>query len=68
MVNEGQGRLFRRQDGKYLIYLPLKLATDSMFPLKLEATKEIANSTKVKISFKIGDDKVTVEKWKEPSN
>ena len=68
MVNEGTGRLFRRQDGKYLIYVPLKLATDSMFPLKLEDTEEIASSTKVKISFKIGDNKVTVEEWKEPSN
>ena len=63
LVNEGKGRLFRRTDGKYLIYVPLKLAEDSMFPFKLEATEEISNSTKVKISFKIGGQKLTVEKY-----
>jgi len=34
MVSEGRGRLFRRTDGKYLIYLPVYLAEDSMFPFK----------------------------------
>lgn len=58
MVNEGKGRLFRRADGKYLIYLPLDLATDSMFPFKIET------SVKVKISFKVGNDKLIIEKWK----
>ena len=57
----GKGRLFRRKDGKYLIYVPVDLAEDSMFPLKTEASLE------VKISFKIGDDKLTVEKWEEPA-
>ncbi len=61
MVNEGRGRLFRRKDGKYLIYVPLDLAEDSMFPFKTET------SVKVKVSFKIGDDKLIVEKWKELS-
>ena len=61
MVNEGRGRLFRRKDGKYLIYVPLKLAEDSMFPFKTE------NSMKLKIAFKIGDNKLTVEKWNETS-
>ena len=59
MVNEGRGRLFRRKDGKYLIYLPLDLATDSMFPFKT------SDSMFVKVSFKIGDDKLIIEKWKE---
>ncbi len=59
MVNEGRGRLFRRKDGKYLLYVPLKLAEDSMFPFKTDS------SMKLKISFKIGDNKVIVEKWKE---
>jgi len=36
MVNEGRGRLFRRSDGKYLIYLPKDLAEDSMFPFTEE--------------------------------
>ena len=61
MVNEGRGRLFRRADGKYLIYVPLDLAEDSMFPFKTKT------SVKLKISFKAEDDKLIVEKWKEAS-
>jgi hypothetical protein len=34
MVNEATGRLFRRKDGKYMIYLPKDLCEDSMFPFK----------------------------------
>jgi len=60
MVNEGRGRLFRRKDGKYLIYLPKDLAEDSMFPFKG------ADSVFVKVSFKLGDNKLIVEGWKEP--
>ncbi|MGQ9623749.1 MAG: hypothetical protein ACUVUF_01925 [Candidatus Bathycorpusculaceae bacterium] len=59
MVSEGRGRLFRRKDGKFLIYLPKDLAEDSMFPFKG------ADSIFVKVSFKIGDDKLLIEKWKE---
>jgi len=59
MVNEGRGRLFRRKDGKYLIYVPLDLAEDSMFPFKTDSSR------KLKISFKVGDDKVLIEKWDE---
>jgi hypothetical protein len=62
MVNEAKGRLFRRRDGKYLLYIPVYLAEDSMFPFK--AT--LANpGVKVKISFKVGDNKLTIQKWKE---
>ena len=67
MVNEGKGRLFRRTDGKYLIYVPLKLAEDSMFPFKLpEAVVEDEEITavNVKVSFKIGDDRLLIEEWK----
>jgi hypothetical protein len=60
MVNEGRGRLFRRKDGKFLIYLPKDLAEDSMFPFK---TNE---SIYVKVGFKLGDNKVLIEKYKEP--
>jgi len=60
MVSEGRGRLFRRKDGKYLIYLPKDLAEDSMFPFKG------ANSIFVKVSFKLKDDKLLIEKWVEP--
>jgi len=60
MVNEGRGRLFRIKDGKYLIYLPLDLAEDSMFPFRG------SDSVLVKVSFKLGDNKLLVEKWQEP--
>jgi len=60
MVSEGRGRLFRRKDGKYLIYLPKDLAEDSMFPFKG------SDSIFVNVSFKLGDDKLLIEKWKEP--
>ena len=55
MVNVGKGRLFRRADGKYLIYLPLDLATDSMFPFKTDS------SVRVKVSFKIKEKKLVIE-------
>lgn len=61
MVNEGRGRLFRRKDGKYLIYVPKDLAEDSMFPFKG------SSSIKVTISFKPGDDKLLIEEWEEPT-
>jgi hypothetical protein len=60
VVSEGRGRLFRRKDGKYLIYLPKDLAEDSMFPFKG------ADSIFVKVGFKLKDDKLLVEKWVEP--
>jgi len=55
MVSEGRGRLFRRKDGKYLIYVPKDLAEDSMFPFKTKT------SVKLKIYFKSGDNKLIVE-------
>jgi len=58
MGNEGKGRLFRRKDGKYLVYIPVALATDSQFPFKTE------DSFRVKVSFKIGDDKAIIEKFR----
>jgi hypothetical protein len=57
MVSEGRGRLFRRKDGKYLVYLPKDLAEDSMFPFKG------ADSIFVNVNFKLGDAKLVVEKW-----
>jgi hypothetical protein len=60
MVNEGRGRLFRRKDGKYLIYLPKDLAEDSMFPFKG------ANAIFVKVSFKMGGKNLLIEQWVEP--
>ncbi len=59
MVNVGKGRLFRRADGKYLIYLPLDMATDSMFPFKTES------SVRVKVSFQIGKKRLVIESLEE---
>jgi hypothetical protein len=56
MVSEGRGRLFRRKDGKYLIYL----AEDSMFPFKG------ADSIYVNVSFKMGGKDLLIEKWVPP--
>ena len=68
MVNEARGRLFRRKDGKYLIYVPLDLAEDSMFPFKnYTRTKRGADSVRVKVGFKQGEKKLLIEEWKEPA-
>ena len=64
MVNEGRGRLFKRSDDKYLIYLPVGLAEDSMFPFKNwqedQRTGE-KNSIRVKVSFKRGVQRLIIE-------
>ena len=57
MVNEAKGRLFKRKDDKYLIYVPVDLAEDSMFPFKTNS------AVPVKISFTIGESKLKIEKW-----
>jgi hypothetical protein len=57
MVSEGKGRLFKRKDGKYMVYLPKDLAEDSMFPFKG------GDAVFVKVSFSLGDRKLMVEKW-----
>jgi hypothetical protein len=61
LVSEGKGRLFRRTDGKYLIYLPVDLAEDSMFPFPLKNRSEVY----VKVIFELGKDYLLVERWKE---
>ena len=68
MVSEGRGRLFRRKDGKYLIYLPVYFAEDSMFPFKnfSSGKRGGSDSIDVRVSFKAGDDKLIIERWKEP--
>jgi len=61
LVSSGKGRIFRRKDGKYLIYLPKDLAEDSMFPFRTET------SVRVKVSFKIGgEQKLIISTWSEP--
>ena len=59
--------MFRRKDGKYLIYLPVDFAEDSMFPFKdFAKTERGADAVPLKVSFKLGDNKLLIEKWKEP--
>ncbi len=69
MVNEGRGRLFRRKDGKYLLYLPLDLAEDSMFPFKnFRKTKRGgSDSIPVRITFNLGGKDILIEEWKQLS-
>jgi hypothetical protein len=64
MVSEERGHLFRRKDGKYLIYLPKSLAEDSMFPFKDLSKSERGGSyfIDVKVSFKLGGAKRLVIK------
>lgn len=59
MVSEARGRLYRRKDGKYFIYIPSKLAEDSMFPFRGES------SVSVKITFDPGDKNLVVGEWYE---
>jgi len=69
MVNEGRGRLFKRSDGKYLVYLPVGLAEDSMFPFQdWQEGPRIGekNTIRVKVSFERGVERLIIEEWKEP--
>ena len=59
MGNEGKGTIFKRKDDRYLLYLPVRLVDDSMFPLKCDS------SMPVKVRFSPNDDKLVVEKWEE---
>ena len=64
MVSEGKGRIFRRKDHKYLLYLPVYLVEDSMFPFQMQTETEVY----VKVSFKQGKKALLVEEWvDEPS-
>ncbi len=56
----GVCRLFRRKDGKYLIYLSKPWCLDSMFPFKG------SDSIDLNVSFKLGVKKLFVEEWREP--
>ena len=59
MGNEGKGTIFRRKDDRYMLYLPVRLVDDSMFPLKCEG------SIPVKVHFCPNGGKLIVEKWTE---
>jgi hypothetical protein len=62
LVNEGKGTILRIQGSKYLLYLPVRVVNDSMFPFKCD------KSMCVRVSFNPGDKQLSIEKWKETKN
>jgi len=62
LVNEGRRTIFRIKGLKYMLYLPVGVVDDSMFPFKCN------KSMCVRVGFKPGSDKLIVEKWKEAEN
>jgi hypothetical protein len=63
LVSEGRGIVYRRKDGKFLLYLPMDFVEDSMFPFPVVKEKNL----NVKVSFKHRHSRLLVEKWTEPS-
>lgn len=59
MGTEGKGTIFRRKDDRYLLYLPVRLVDDSMFPLKCDG------SIPVKVKFSPNEGRLIVEKWRD---
>ena len=59
MGNEGRGTIFRIKGSKYMLYLPVGVVDDSMFPFK--GNKSMC----VRRRFKPGSDKLVIEKWEE---
>jgi len=62
MGNEGRGTIFRIKGSKYMLYLPVGVVDDSMFPLKCD------KSMSVRVKFKPGSDQLIVEKCEETEN
>jgi len=64
MVSIGKARLYRRKDGKYLIYLSKDFAEDTAFPFKgsdsifLKATFEVYHPGQ-------SPGRIILEPWKE---
>jgi hypothetical protein len=59
MGNEGRGTMFKIRDSKYMLYLPVRLVDDSMFPFKCD------KSMYVRVSLKPGSDRLVIEKWEK---
>ncbi len=59
MGTEGKGTIFKRKDDRYLLYLPVRIVDDSMFPLKCDG------SMPVKVCFSPNDGRLIVEKWSD---
>jgi hypothetical protein len=60
LVSQAKGSIFKRTDGKYFVYVPTRLAEDTAFPFPIGES-----ATKINISFKPGDKKLTIEKFRK---
>jgi hypothetical protein len=62
-MNECRGRIFKRKDNKFFVYLPLNMCLDTGFPFpELLGEKKGAKSMHVKISFDTEKETLTVAK------
>jgi len=52
-MNKGRGRIFKRSDGAWLVYLPKRVCEDTNFPYE--------NNEIVKVSFEKTSKKLTIE-------
>ena len=65
-MQEGKCNLFKRKDGKYLIYVPKSIAEDSMFPFKpVQHPDNEGASIKLNIRFEIGKKRLVIEPLEE---
>ncbi|MCW4032981.1 MAG: hypothetical protein NWF08_06270 [Candidatus Bathyarchaeota archaeon] len=55
LVSEGVGSIFKRKDGKYFVYLPMRLVKDTAFPFKITET------IKVKVRFRPNQKRIVFE-------
>jgi len=53
------GRIYRRPDGKYFIYIPKEVSADTMFPLKIPDNEK---GCPVSIEFSTETGVVTIKK------
>ena len=66
MPTEGKCRLFKRGDGKYLIYVPMSIAEDSMFPFKpVRHPDQKGASIELKMRFEINKKRLLIEPLEE---
>lgn len=65
MTSKGKGRLYRREDGRYILYLPAAVCEDSAFPFPIPM--ENREAMDVTVRFEVGFDKLIVEKKKNES-
>lgn len=61
LTNSGVGRIYRRPDGKYFVYVPFEVARDTAFPFKIPVTEK---SLQVIVEF---NDAVLTIKKRGPS-